>query len=139
MPNTAIFCIQETANYVLLYMYVLHKEQWKYYWWQLLNFKSLGLGTWLSNSREVMVWIFIGQVANVTADYSSQMLALDNFTKLQSKKEDTHYAVNEQHSQLVRLWQSLLWCASPSAALAVSAVHYLQDVRNKLLHCGLGE
>lgn len=86
-----------------------------------------------------MVWIFIGQVANVTADYSSQMLALNNFTKLQSKKEDTHYAVNEQHSQLVRLWQSLLWCASPSAALAVSAVHNLQDVRNKLLHCGLGE
>lgn len=35
-----------------------------------------------------MVWIFIGQVANEIADYSSHMLALSNFTELQSKKED---------------------------------------------------
>lgn len=86
-----------------------------------------------------MVWIFIGQMANVTADYSSHMFALNKLTELQSKKEDTHYAVNEQHSQLVRFWQSLLWCASPSAAPAVSAVYYLQDTGNKLRHCGLGE
>lgn len=36
---------------------------------------------WLSNSTEVMVWILIGQIANVTADYSSHLLALNNFAE----------------------------------------------------------
>lgn len=87
MHNTAIFCTQETANHVLFYMYVLHKNTESTPDDNSFILKeSLGSGTWLSNSREVMVWIFIGQVANVTADYSSHMLALNNFTELQTKR-----------------------------------------------------
>lgn len=93
---------------------VSKEQQIMCYFTCMFHTRSSGSTTDDNSLRESRIWHMVTyqqrghglnihwQVANVTADYSSHMLALNNFTELQSEKEDTHYAVNEQHSQLVR-------------------------------------